>query len=132
MGPAFAHALVLLSEARRALSVPSPGKEWKMYRNESAGSQMSPPPAWMVHAPPARFCAPAGVAPPISVQFHAAMQMPAGCRPVVVSDTVSNLTVPITFALCAVTARPASVLPVMLSTMVDPGTAVQEVPFGDV
>src|ERR1700680_4744234 len=97
---------------------------------------MSPPPPLMVQPVPVPLVGvwlPAGVAPPTSWQVQAERQTPAGGCGVLLSTTWAKPRVRGAAVLYDGLAMPASTAPVrLLSACVDPGTAVQVVPSGDV
>ncbi|HEY7199659.1 MAG TPA: hypothetical protein VIC57_05585 [Candidatus Dormibacteraeota bacterium] len=74
----MAQGSVALSEATRALTVPSPASDWETRWNWSAVPQMSPPPPCTLQTLPARPWLPASSGPPMSAHAH-----PAGQPPVV-------------------------------------------------
>ena len=94
---------------------------------------MSPPPPVTDQVPLDRFWPPGpGVTVPMSAQFQLDGQMPGGANSVAVTSTELSVTAEPVPWLCEVMAKPASSDPFMDSTCVDPGTAVQVLPSGDV
>src|ERR1700730_10929455 len=94
---------------------------------------MSLPPPWMVQVPPERVCPPAlGATVPISAQLHALGQTPGGTGSPAATAAPSRGAGAGGACLCEVMAKPAWSAPVMPSTVVEPGIAVQVVPSGEV
>ena len=133
IGPALAQALGELSDTTRVLRLPSPARLCQAKWKASAVPKMSAPPPWMVQVPPLRLCDPAGEAVPMSPQVQPAGQTKAGggTSPGVTA-TESKVTVPPTPWAWEVRANPARRVPGTARTTVDPGTAVQVVPSGEV
>src|SRR5580704_19445838 len=97
--------------------------------NESDVPKMSPPPPLTLHVPLDSVWLPGpGDTWPMSVHVHVFGHAPGGGSSVALSPTVSSVTADEMPWLCEVTAMPASSGPVIGSTWVDPGTAVQLVP----
>src|SRR5580700_2234076 len=112
--------------------VPSPVAGSSTKRNWSLVPQMSPPPPATVHAPDARFCPPAGVAPPMSPQVQPAGQSPGGADAPLVTARWSKTIWLLTVWLLESPPQPASKVPGIASATVDPATTVHVVPSLDV
>src|SRR6516225_2971287 len=94
---------------------------------------MSLPPPWTVHVLPDRDWPPAGAGAPMSLQLHPLGHVnPGGGNSPDVLATVSIVTVSPVPWLWEVMANPAKICPVMAMATVDPATAVQLFPSGDV
>ena len=94
--------------------------------NWSATSQMSPPPAEIVHTPcGVSVWLPPGSAPLTSSQLHCAGQPPGGGGADVSTDQLSNVVVIVLAVECELAAMAADSAPGMLSATVDPGTTFQ-------
>src|SRR5437660_2594554 len=133
MTPAFAHGSVALCAVTRAVTGPSPASGCETRWNWSLVPQMSPPPPWTVQVPLASSVwAPAGVAPPTSVQLQPLGQSAGGVGAPVATATVSNVTALRAPALCDVTARPASIAVAAVIVTLDPATGVHVAPSAEV
>src|SRR5215472_7659296 len=133
MTPALAHGSVADWDVTRAVTEPSPASDCETKWNWSLVPQMSPPPPWTVHVPaPSTVWAPAGVAPPTSVQVQPFGQSAGGGGAPAATATVSNVTALVVPELCEVTARPATIAAEVVSVTLDPATGVHVPPSADV
>src|SRR5271166_1985152 len=133
MRPAFSQALGELSDAARAVIEPSAARVCQTKWKESVVPQMSAPPPWIVQVPPDNVWAPVGDGLPMSPHVHPLGQdSPGGGYSVALTATESRVTAPATPWLWEVRANPPSTGPVMGRATVEPGTAVQLVPSGEV
>src|SRR5215472_12901474 len=120
MTPALAQGLVADWEVTRAVTGPSPAIDCEMKWNWSLVPQMSPPPPWTVQVPgPSSVWAPAGTAPPTSVQVQPFGQSAGGGGAPAATATLSNVTALVVPELCEVTARPASIVAPTVSVTLD-------------
>src|SRR5215469_5521221 len=134
MTPALAHALVFACAVTCAEMLPSAARFWLTKWKASVVDQMSPPPPSSDHWPPVRVCWPVGSGLPMSEQVQPVGQdRPGGGNSVAATAGAPNPTVELVPWLWEVTATPPSSVPLSPATVrVDPVTAVQVVPSGEV